>query len=99
MKKSVKVAVALTAVAAIAHSTSFAQTAGELPPKYKSRVEALKSKGEALKRTERPSALGATVGIDCKTKFGLQSINVPIPEVTMNLQEIILHVPEFKWAE
>ncbi len=97
MKKLVKTVIS-SALIAIG-SAAGAATPEEIQAKYRGKFEELRKEGNALKNKEQPSAVGATVGIDCKTKMGLQTIKIPVPEVTMRLETFVFHILEMKMDE
>lgn len=73
-----------------------AQTADEIKAKYDKEFQALNAKGQRLSHDaeqNKPSAAGAVINLDCKTKIGLQTVVIDVPEVTMRLQQWIFHVP------
>lgn len=90
---------AAAALALIAGVGAHAATAEDVQAKYRTQFEKLRAEGEALKKKDQPSAVGATIELDCKTKMGLQMIAIPVPEVTMRLETFIFHMLETKWAE
>jgi hypothetical protein len=87
---------ALATIYGLTAGAADAQTADDIKAKYDKEFQELNAKGQRLSRDagkDKPSTVGAVLNIDCKSKMGLQSIVIDVPEVSMKLQEWVFHLP------
>lgn len=112
MRKTLRQSVAAGALIAASWAANPALAHAEADPindriaaiqaKYAPQLAQLQADGNALKQEgedNRPSDVGAMVGVDVKVSTHRENIILKIPEFTMGLQRIVLTVPEVAMRE
>lgn len=64
---------------------------------YNAKIAELQREGAQI-GDNRPSQVGAAIGVDCNVKWGFQSISFDLPEVRMGRQKWVYDLPEVFWG-